>query len=307
MYTQLTRRQVLISGIALATTLAPTSSFAAQTSQAGSELDTRLRKELINSSRYASVGGQWTEFEFNDFIDSMGEDSLKRTCKVLNIEPSAVRNYSSNPIMKAEIRKTIANAAGGILGKDPDKIRYHEKVLIPIAQRLELDKANILKFDSLNLERAIYNKVFEQSWTSLTEDERIRYLTTTNWGIKRDKLIGLASLTGAAILADLYAAVNIIGFPFYIGMSKAIFALASSMSVTLPFSVYMSASTTLAVAASPIGWAAAAILAGTGIYAWITARKKTKEAEILKAVLHFHHYKVSAMKEAGLKLPLNGL
>lgn len=319
----MTRRQVLISGIKIATAIAPTSllfgcgkentsqpsPLAVEPVQSVVGLDTRLHRELIDSSKSASMGGQWTELEFNELIDAMGEDSLKRICKTLNISPVSIEQYSSNALMKKEIKKTIlwASRTLPLPGGDPDEIRYHEKVLRPTAQHMELDEINIATYDTLSLERAIYNKAFEQSWTSLNENERINFLKQSGWQIEEEKIISLAALTGTGVIAGISTTVKIIGFPFYIGMSNGMFALASSLGFTLPFSAYMGASTAIALATGPIGWITAAVLAGTGIYAWMTGNDSSEKEMLLKAVLQIHHYKISAMQEAGIEIPLNGI
>lgn len=332
----MTRRQVLITGIKAAT-LVPTSLlFGCGSGKGGtvqpssptvglngstvqpisptsgldqtiSGLDTRLHQELINSGKLASVGGQWSELAFNDLIDSMGEDSLKRTCKTLDISSSSAQDYVSNPIMKKEIKKTIADASGGWFGGDIDKILYHEKVLRPIARSMELDKAKIETYDTLSLERAVYNRVFEQSWTSLNENERIVFLQQSNWNIPQDKAVGLASLTGAGVLAGLSTVVKLSGFSFYVGMSTGLHAIASSMGVVFPFSLYTGASVAISLATSPVGWVAVAILAVAGVYAWAKSNQASKEATMLKTVLHMHHYKISAMQEANITFSVSAI
>ena len=130
----MTRRQVLITGIKAAT-LVPTSLlFGCGSGKGGtvqpssptvglngstvqpisptsgldqtiSGLDTRLHQELINSGKLASVGGQWSELAFNDLIDSMGEDSLKRTCKTLDISSSSLtlRTSESHSVLHSPL------------------------------------------------------------------------------------------------------------------------------------------------------------------------------------------------------------
>lgn len=295
----MSRRQVLIAGIKIASATAATpflfgcggasssetSSPSVDLSQPVTGLETRLSQELIASSKFATAGGQWTELQFNDLIDSMGEDSLKRTCKTLSIPPSAVKNYVSNPIMKKEIKTAIANASGGIFSKDPDNIKYHENVLLPTAQSMNIDKSMIETYDTLSLERAIYNKVLEHNWMSLNENERIDFLKQSSWNIEQDKIISLSALAGAGFLVGLSTVVNLSGFSFYIGMSNGLFALASGMGIVLPFTVYTGASSAVALATGPVGWVAAAVLAVAGVYAWMKSNDNSKEADMLRTVL----------------------
>lgn len=321
----LTRRQAFISGIKIAAAFAPTpflfgcsgkssvqpssptSSVSTDLSQPVAGLDTRLHQELITSSKSASSSSQWTELQFNDLIDSMGEDSLKRTCKTFALLPASVDNYVSNPIMKKEIKKTIANASSGFLGGDADKITYHRQVVIPTARNMEVATTAIETYDTLNLERAVYNKVLEHNWTNLNENERINFLEQSKWNIEQKKMLSLAALSGAGFLSALSATVNLAGFSFYTGMSSGLYAIASGMGIVLPFTLYTGASSAIALATGPVGWIAAAVLAAAGVYAWMASNKDTKEATMLRTVLHMHHYKISAMQEANVSFSINGV
>jgi len=274
-----------------------------------SEFDTRLHRELVDLSRPASVGGQWVALQFNEFIDAMGEDSLKRTCKTLGVSPASVEQYASNTLMKREVKKYILSASQftSFFGGDSDGILYHEQILRPTARKMELDATKIDTYDTLSLERAVYNRVFERSWTSLNENERIGFLEQSGWNLERDKVVSLAALTGAGILTGLAAVVSLSGFSFYMGMSSGLFALAGSMGLVLPFTVYTGASAAIALATGPVGWVAAAILATAGVYTWIASGKSTKEADLLKTVLHMHYYKIGAMQEANAPFSVTGM
>lgn len=286
-------------------TLTPTPSLTPTPTLSATDLSLgiRYRDELLKASKAASAGGRWTEREFNDLIDVMEGDSLKRTSKTLNILPTEIDNYSSTAIMKKVIKTKIADISGGFFWKeDADNIKYHDSVLIPTAKNMAIDGTMIDTYDTLQLERAIYNKVLEQNWTSMQENERINFLEQSEWAIDPNKIVSLAALSGAAFLAGLSTVVKLSGFSFYMGMSNGLYALASALGLKLPFSVYMGASVAIKLATSPIGWIAAALLAATGIYAWIKKDETSKQADMLRMVLHLHHYKISAMEEAGLPI-----
>jgi hypothetical protein len=327
----ITRRQMLISSLKFASLVAPTTLLAGcgqgDTQQAAgsgatpaapglaveptpvvSELETRLRKELLDASRAASAGGQWGALEFNNLIDAMGEDSLKRACKTLAIKPADVEEYASTTAMKREVRKTILGASKFWPGGDPENILYHEKVLLPTAHNLELDPALIANYDTLSLERAVYNRVFTQSWTYLNENERVQFLDQSGWELTPNDAIGLAALSGSGIIAGLSAAVKLSGFAFYTGMSSGLHALATGMGgIVLPFAAYTGLSTAVAVATGPVGWIMATLLAGSAMYKWLVRDKQTSEATMLHTVLHLHNYKVSAMQQAELPFSIQGL
>jgi len=329
----ITRRQVLIAGVKMASTLAPTSllfgcgqrnaeqattptSLISPTTAASptafiiptvaptstptvSVVETRLQKELIVSSKAASTGGQWTAFEFNDLIDSMGEDSLKRMSKTLEIPPDKVELYTSTTLMKKEIKARVLDASKFFPGGNADEISYHEKVLLPTVKKLEIELPGIETYDTLSLERVVCDRVFEQSWITLNENERISFLEKSEWGIDQAQIIDLAAIN-AGILASLTTVVKLSGFSFYLGMSKGLYALGQAMNLTLPFAGYVGLSTAVSVATGPIGWIATAILAGTAIFKWLQQEKASDEKDLLITVLHLHHFKVSVMQEASI-------
>jgi hypothetical protein len=326
----MTRRQVLITGVKLASALAPTSLLfgcgqggAEQAAGSGAApaapaptveptavvdvIETRLRKELLDASRAASAGGQWGALEFNNLIDSLGEDSLKRACKTLSISPADVEEYASTTAMKREIRKTILDASKFLPGGDPENILYHEKVLLPTARNLELDESLIANYDTLSLERAVYNRVFAQNWTYLNENERIYLLDQSGWGLTPSDTLDLAALSGASFITGLTTLVKLNGFSFYTGMSSGLHALATSGGIVLPFVVYMGLSKAVSVATSPAGWILAVLLTGAEMYKWLVRDKQTSEAILLHTVLHLHNYKVSAMQQAEIPFTIQGL
>lgn len=336
----ITRRQVLIAGVKMASMLAPTSllfgcgqrsadlattstalisptnaasptAFIAPTvtpipTPTVSVVETRLQKELMNSSKAASAGGQWAASEFNDLIDSMGEDSLKRMSKTLEIPPDKVELYTSTTLMKKEIKARVLDASRFLPGGNADEILYHQKVLLPTVKNLEVDLPDLETYDTLSLERIVYNRVFEQSWMTLNENERISFLEKSDWGFDQAQTIDLAAIS-AGILGSLTTAVKLSGFSFYLGMSKGLYALGQAMNLTIPFAGYMGLSTAVSVATGPIGWIATAILAGTAIFDWLQQEKISAEKDLLRTVLHLHQFKVSAMQEAGLPFSLQAV
>lgn len=183
-----------------------------------------------------------------------------------------------------------------------------KQILLPTARNLELDEAIIADYDTLSLERAVYNRVFAQNWTYLNENERVHLLDQSGWGLTPSDTIDLAALSGAGFMAGLSAAVKLTGFAFYTGMSSGLHALATSMGgIVLPFAAYTGLSTAVSVATGPAGWILATLLAGSTIYKWLVRDRQTSEAIMLHTVLHLHNYKVSAMQQAEIPFAIQGL
>ena len=109
----------------------------------------------------------------------------------------------------------------------------------------------------------------------------------TDGGLTDSQKAAIAAGTGAAALSALSATVAFSGFAFYTTMSTAIATSAGLLGVTLPFSVYAGASSTVAVLSGPIGWSIA-LVAGTGAAIWATAPNVEKTT---KFILTLHSYK----------------
>jgi hypothetical protein len=105
-----------------------------------------------------------------------------------------VEQYASTTSMKRESKRTILDASRFLPGGDPDQIQYHENVLIPTARNVELEEAVIMDYDTLSLERAVFNKVFAHNWTSLNENERLHFLEESGWELDQNTSIKFARI-----------------------------------------------------------------------------------------------------------------
>jgi hypothetical protein len=265
----------------------------------GAKLKTRYRTELAASASCAAISRNWGGSEINALLDSMGDDSLKRTCKTLGVRPDRVRDYTDLGVMRSAIRDDMAAMASK--RNSSASVDYHRHILVPAAHKCGVDADTIANGGSYRLEQAVYRRTLEAQWNSLTEDQRVEFLRGTGWHMSERKIYGLAGIAGAGILAALTGVVSFTGFAFYMGMSSGLAALAGSLGLTLPFAAYMAASSAVALATGPIGWIVVGLLFLLGI--WSMRDRGDHESERVKYVLHVHNYRVAAMTEGGLALP----
>lgn len=142
---------------------------------------------------------------------------------------------------------------------DKNCIDYHRDIVMWIADKNDIDN---IKFKSTyQLERQIALKYFEKIWDKLTPAQREELMSKiereTNSYISNKTAIALQG--GAVAIATLSATVAFTGFAFYTTMSTVICTVAAWFGVTLPFSVYIGASTTVAILSGPIGWCIAGL------------------------------------------------
>ncbi len=152
---------------------------------------------------------------------------------------------------------------------------------------------------SFQVERRLFEKKFAQTWDHLNPQQRTELLKHMNVsGFSDSQKAALIAGTGAAAVTALSATVALSGFAFYTTMSTAIAASAGLLGVTLPFSVYAGASSTVAVLSGPIGWSIA-LVAGTGAAIGAAASNVEKTTEFILAL---HSYKARRAEEIAKKI-----
>lgn len=110
---------------------------------------------------------------------------------------------------------------------------------------------------SAEIEVRIARKVFETVWEKMTPAQRQQMeeelKKTAQKFDKGGGLIGSASMFGALTAAQLS------GFGVYLLASTSLGAVTATLGVTLPFAVYTTMSSTIAVLIGPVGWIGAGL------------------------------------------------
>jgi uncharacterized protein YaaW (UPF0174 family) len=165
------------------------------------------------------------------------------------------------------------------------------------AQKIGVEKAAVNQLSTFQLERKILEKLFEFLWDKLNEQQRMELLCKLDKdGCIKDKA-AMVALTGAAALTALSTTVILSGFAFYTTMSTVICTVAGFFGITLPFGVYMTASSTVAFLTGPVGWVVLAVLAAVCL-AWLGGANAQKT---IPFVIALHCIKVEHLQAAGYK------
>jgi hypothetical protein len=110
----------------------------------------------------------------------------------------------------------------------------------------------------LEIDIMVEMRTKERRETLLTEVE-------SRTGVRFSDKAAIAAMSGSAAIAAISTAVTVAGFSFYTAMSVAICTAGGWVGVTLPFVVYTTASSTVALLAGPVGWFAAAGMGATAV------------------------------------------
>ena len=185
------------------------------------------------------------------------------------------------------------NGAAYTFSMFKDVVKWHE--IVSWADKKNGESENVHHQNSFDGERALINRIFEKSWDKLTPAQRTAVIEKSKLSTlsDKDKAVMIAA-TGIAARATLATAITMSGFSFYTTMSSVIAATANVVGVTLPFVVYTTASSTVAVLTGPLGWALlAAGSAGVGLYAM-----SPDEARVTRMVISLHILKVKALNDS---------
>ena len=155
---------------------------------------------------------------------------------------------------------------------DHNNIDYHEDIVKWVASKKKVDEEKINALSTYHLEREISMKFFAQIWEKLTNEQKQQLLQKieAETGNAIPNKAGIVAMSTAGAIAALSATVAFTGFAFYTTMSVVICTVAAWFGVTLPFAVYMTASTTVATLGGPIGWGIGVLmlLGGTFALGW---------------------------------------
>lgn len=170
---------------------------------------------------------------------------------------------------------------------------YHETVQWA-AKKLGIDNALCQQATTFQLEHLICEKLFEQMWDKLSENERTEVLKEAGLDHNLAKQSGAAVCTAiSATLATGGVAAAAMGFSFYILMAKTVVVVAAM--VGIPASATISA---ISVLCGPVGWVIAAVSA-------ITAGVLVGQANITKCVamiVQVHMFKINALGKSRCSL-----
>ena len=127
----------------------------------------------------------------------------------------------------------------------------YRAVVRDVAESLEIDLPNGLAAPAM--EQRVILAVLERMQKHATPEERdalAKALEKEFPAGNADEVRGL--MTGAGVLA----LGNLVGFSLYVGATTVVGAISGAIGITLPFAIYTTMSSTLAVLLGPVGWSA---------------------------------------------------
>ena len=154
----------------------------------------------------------------------------------------------------AEIEKKSQSVFGSWFG--PERT-YHE-IVCQVADKLDI--WYIRSETTAEVEVRIARKVLQTMWEKMTPAQRQQMEEQLSDVVQQldDKGIRLAQSSG---LFTLLLAGKLSGFGIYLLASTSLGAITGTLGVALPFAVYTTMSSMIAVVLGPVGWSAAALFA----------------------------------------------
>ena len=136
--------------------------------------------------------------------------------------------------------------------------RSYKQLVTDVADHVRIDWKALLKktgkkwkkLKSSEIEDAIVLKVFSEVFYKLPEDKQRELLTQVN-GIAQGK-----DFTGELITASSLTLAKLSGFQVYLLATTTLGAMTGMLGITLPFVVYTTLTSSIAIALSPVGWIA---------------------------------------------------
>lgn len=245
---------------------------------------------------YIKANTAWTPADFDALLAQLNDEQLLNVLKSLELVDAdatvaALAADRSDDIRR--IKKDFLWESSNVFSyvfSSADEIEYHETTQW-VAQKFGIDEKIVASASTFELERHITQQWLAKIWDELSPDQRHEVLKTLDADEDWDP--GLLTLSGSAALASLATTVHFAGFAFYTTMSVILSQVAGFFGLTLPFSVYTSASTAVAFLSGPIGWTFIAI--GTLLGA-ILYFGSADEIETAAAIVQIHLIKAQVLE-----------
>lgn len=250
---------------------------------------------------YANLHKNWRGQHLNQFLELITDEdrlNLKKSLGLVNPDATVKALRGKNADINDILTQLLWISSHWLpyMFRDEWSIDYHGLVQW-CAQKFKIAGKDIETLPTFFLERKLMEELFKQLWDKLTVQQREELLRKIDKsGAIQDKA-AIAALSGAAALGTLSATVILSGFAFYTAMSTVICAVAGFFGITLPFGVYMTASSTVALLAGPVGWVLAAILAIIGLA--LVGRANVQKTLVF--VLTLHCIKAEHLQKEGYK------
>ena len=141
---------------------------------------------------------------------------------------------------------------GYLGGSEPS----YSQIVCQVAEKLEIEHFGV-KVEDLEVE--IARKVFQTVWEKMTPDQKMAMEAELRRAAQEFDKGG--ALAGSTSIFTALTAAQLSGFGVYLLASTALGTLTGVIGVTLPFAVYTTMSSAIAVIIGPVGWIGAGLFA----------------------------------------------
>jgi uncharacterized protein YaaW (UPF0174 family) len=224
--------------------------------------------------------------QFSDDMEGATADKPLRPSTFNYVSPNITLQaidsgrISGDLITPDNIKKQLvwtANNKISYLFREVENVDYHN-IVQWVAKKKGVSAENRKAFPTFELEKEIIKVYFAQIWDKLTIEQRTTLLRKIELetGTTIENKTGIAAMSGGAAIAALSVTVSMAGFAFYTTMSVVICTVAGWFGITLPFAVYTSASSVVAILSGPVGWIIGGIVFSIGaVLAGLPSADKT--------------------------------
>jgi uncharacterized protein YaaW (UPF0174 family) len=264
-------------------------------------------KELAYLAPYVHRNERWGSERLFEFLNAMSKKDLTSVAKAIDVKHYLGRDkardiYAINHQLLWESSSIFTYPFKSVRSID------YQNIVAWCASEVGIGRKQSDFTTTFDLEQAILRRQFVDIWNKLDKKKRAALIKKIGIsghasGIRLAHVSDhinpsvLVGMSGAGALAALSATVSFSGFAFYTTMSTVIATVAGWCGVTVPFTAYMTASSTVAALAGPIGWAIGAVVLAGSFAAWAgSANTRTTTA----FVLQLHCMKAGALYATGV-------
>ncbi|HEY9850223.1 MAG TPA: hypothetical protein V6D28_12235 [Leptolyngbyaceae cyanobacterium] len=185
--------------------------------------------------------------QLKNLLNRSSSEEIAALAKILDASPATVSGIVDAFLWNCQSKLTY------IFGNEPS----YKKIVQQVAKEL---KVRYQEYESVReIEIRIAQKVMETLWEKMTPEQRkemeVQLRSTAAEFDKTGALLESASIFGALTAAQLS------GFGIYLLASTTLGAITGAIGITLPFVVYTTMSSAIAVVIGPVGWIGAGLFA----------------------------------------------
>ena len=228
-------------------------------------------------------------------LENKNRNTLNKLLKselVKNIEIDKFDNKSIKNINEEELSKEMIHTAGRwkkLKIKNPDNLNIKSKaeVITNNFNSILIQQLSEVESKMENEDKTKTDKKIEKQLENMSEERREAIKNALNIDELSGEVLRKAILSSSGPLATI-GIVNLSGFGAYIALTTVMNAIfTTALGVTLPFGVYTTATSGLALLAGPVGWL---LVLGIGGRQFLKGKKTLHRILLTQAVWFSYNY-----------------